>query len=162
MFDCLKVRINDFLVVFLPLSLLIGCLLGGFFYLEVKTKKEVIVNKEAYILNLQRESITKDFESVVSDLMFLAAQTDPVEILEGTGSNRIKAKILLAENYLMFSQKKRLYDQIRFLDESGMEIVRINFYNGKPAIVPDDQLQDKGRRYYFEDTFIIASGEVFV
>lgn len=130
--------------------------------MELQIKREVMANREANILNLQRESIAKDFESIVSDLLFLAAQTDPAEIFEGTGSNRIKAKILLAENYLMFSQKKRLYDQIRFLNESGMEIVRINFNNGKPAIVSDDQLQDKGGRYYFEDTFILASGEVFV
>ncbi len=158
----LKVKIKDFLIVFLPLLLLISCLLGGFFYMEVKTNREVMANRETHILNLQRESIAKDFESIVSDLMFLTAQTDPTEILDGTGSNRIKAKILLAENYLMFSKKKRLYDQIRFLNESGMEIVRINFNDGKPAIVPDDQLQDKGGRYYFEDTFILASGEAFV
>ena len=157
-----EVKIKDFLIVFLPLSLLIGCLLGGFFYMEVKINREVMANREAYILNLQRESIAKDFESIVSDLMFLTAQTDPTEILDGTGSNRIKAKILLAENYLMFSKKKRLYDQIRFLNESGMEIVRINFNDGKPAIVPDDQLQDKGGRYYFKDTFMLASGEAFV
>jgi signal transduction histidine kinase len=157
-----EVKIKDFLIVFLPLSLLIGCLLGGFFYMEVKTNREVMANREAHILNLQRESIAKDFESIVSDLMFLAAQTDPEEILDGTGPQRIKAKILLAENYLMFSKKKRLYDQIRFLNESGMEIVRINFNDGKPAIVPDDQLQDKGRRYYFKDTFMLASGEAFV
>lgn len=138
-----KVKIKDFLIVFLPLSLLIGCLLGGFFYTENRAKREIMVNTETHILNLHIELITKDFVSVVSDILFLAAQTDSAEIFEGTGSNRIKAKILLAENYLMFSQKKRLYDQIRFLNESGMEIVRINFNDGKPSIVPDDQLQDK-------------------
>ncbi len=45
--------------------------------MEIKTKREVIANRETHLLNLQRESIAKDFEFIVSDLMFLTAQTDP-------------------------------------------------------------------------------------
>jgi len=41
----------------------------------------------------------------------------------------------MSKEYLDFSSLKRKYDQIRFIDISGMEKVRINFNNGTPAIV---------------------------
>ncbi|MCP4348265.1 MAG: PAS domain S-box protein [Desulfobacterales bacterium] len=68
----------------------------------------------------------------------------------------------LAKEYLAFSSNKGFYDQIRFLDETGMEVERVNFYGGQPAIVPRDKLQDKGRRYYFQDTFGLDRGELFI
>jgi PAS domain S-box-containing protein len=43
-----------------------------------------------------------------------------------------------------------------------MEIVRVDFNDGNPIIVPNEQLQSKAKRYYFEDTFVLAQGEVFV
>ena len=50
---------------------------------------------------------------------------------------------------------KKKYDQIRYLDETGMEAVRINFKNGCPEAVPAKQLQNKANRYYFKETLEI-------
>ena len=68
----------------------------------------------------------------------------------------------LAQEFLSFANQRELYDQIRFIDETGMEIVRVNFNNGEPTIVPTDQHQFKGDRYYFQDTFQLEAGQVFV
>jgi PAS domain S-box-containing protein len=43
-----------------------------------------------------------------------------------------------------------------------MEIVRVNFNNGRPSVVPQEKLQDKKGRYYFDDAFILNEREVFV
>ena len=42
-----------------------------------------------------------------------------------------------------------------------MEIIRVNYNNGVPYVVPDSKLQFKGQRYYFHDTFELEKGEVF-
>jgi signal transduction histidine kinase/CheY-like chemotaxis protein/PAS domain-containing protein len=43
-----------------------------------------------------------------------------------------------------------------------MEIVRVNFNMGNPVVVPDDKLQNKGKRYYFADAYQLNRDEVFV
>ncbi|MDV2496216.1 MAG: ATP-binding protein [bacterium] len=68
----------------------------------------------------------------------------------------------LSEEVLLFSEHRGLYDQIRFLDETGMEVVRANFNDGNPGVVPDEQLQSKANRYYFKVTFQLGRGEVYV
>ncbi|MFQ5433194.1 MAG: PAS domain-containing protein, partial [Nitrospinota bacterium] len=39
---------------------------------------------------------------------------------------------------------------------------RVNYNNGKPAVVPADRLQFKGNRYYFKETIALKHGELFV
>jgi hypothetical protein len=71
-------------------------------------------------------------------------------------------KDLVAKEYLEFSHQKQRYDQIRFIDDTGMEKVRVNFNNGTPVIVPENGLQPKGNRYYFKDTIALRRDEIFV
>ncbi|MGR3311384.1 MAG: ATP-binding protein [Candidatus Brocadiales bacterium] len=63
---------------------------------------------------------------------------------------------------LSFSKKTGLYDQICFLDKTGMEVVRVNYNDGSPYVVPEDQLQFKGNRYYFKETIGLERGEIYV
>jgi signal transduction histidine kinase len=63
---------------------------------------------------------------------------------------------------VLFSRQKGLYDQIRYLDASGGEIIRVNYNGGHPASVPEKALQSKATRYYFIQTRLLDRGEVFV
>jgi diguanylate cyclase (GGDEF)-like protein/PAS domain S-box-containing protein len=68
----------------------------------------------------------------------------------------------MVDLFSAFSRNKRCYDQIRYLDARGMEIVRINFHDGRTVAVPDSELQPKGGRYFFRDSFQLNDGEVYV
>ena len=61
-----------------------------------------------------------------------------------------------------FSQVKRVYDQVRFLDNSGHERVRVDFDGDTTKIATDTQLQDKSERYYFKNTRDLEPGEVYI
>jgi signal transduction histidine kinase len=126
--------------------------------MEVKTEKTLIENKERGHLEQLQHTILKDFDVITSDLMIISTQLELVKILRDDE----EAQRDLEQEFLSMSKIKRLYDQIRFLDESGMEIVRINYNNGVPTIVPEEKLQNKGKRYYFEDAFRLNKNEVFV
>jgi diguanylate cyclase (GGDEF)-like protein len=58
-------------------------------------------------------------------------------------------------------KKNEEYDQIRYLDEDGQEIIRINSNRGNPYIVPFSDLQNKGDRYYFYETLKLNRGEIY-
>ncbi len=68
----------------------------------------------------------------------------------------------IEEEFFVFSSGRRAYYQIRYLDQTGMETVRLNCKDGSPDPVPMDQLQNKSDRYYFADAAALPPGEVFV
>ena len=129
------------------------------YYTEVNSDRSINEAREANVVSLLMQVITSDFKSVVSDLMILSEKNELRTMLE---SGEVAHRRALAEEFLSYSKRKGLYDQIRFLDETGMEVVRINFNNGKPASVRENKLQSKGKRYYFKDAFQLEQGEVFV
>lgn len=52
--------------------------------------------------------------------------------------------------------------QLRYIDENGMELVRINSSGSDTIFVSDQQLQDKSQSEYFLKTMSLEKGEIFV
>ena len=148
-----------FLVILIPLSLFLGFLVASLFYFDYMSDRTGIEISEKSYRDHQAEMIRHDFAAVVSDLNYLAQEGELIEILD---SGKADDKRDIEEEFLRFSEAKGMYDQIRFLNDDGMEIVRVNYNNGRPRIVPDEELQPKGNRYYFRDTFTLEQGQVFV
>ena len=153
-----KMIAKHFLIIFVPLVLILSIILFLFYNAESNNHKELVKNEASAEINHMTEAMKTQFQLVLSDLMFLSEQN---ELQQALDINETIDWGNLATEYLSFSARKQIYDQIRFIDETGMEIVRVDFNDGNPVIVPHDQLQSKAKRYYFEDTFILALGEVF-
>ncbi len=97
------------------------------------------------------------FESIFSDLLFLSDQT----LLKSFLSNgNPETKRLLRDEYCAFARRKKKYDQVRLLDLSGREIIRVNCQGNRSEIVPEEALQNKSSRYYFIKT--LESDGVYV
>ena len=146
------------LIIYIPLVILLVGVTLVIYNTEVKTERTLIEDNEWHQMEQLVTTILHDFDMVTSDLIVVSEQMELVRMLGGNN----EAQQDLEKEYISISSTKKLYDQIRFLDESGMEIVRINFNNGVPIIVPSDQLQFKGERYYFEDTIRLNKNEIFV
>jgi len=68
----------------------------------------------------------------------------------------------LADIFIAEASAKRNYLQLRYLDETGAERVRVD-YNGQQArVVPPEELQNKAHRYYFQETMALQAGEVYL
>ncbi len=52
--------------------------------------------------------------------------------------------------------------QVRFLDEKGKEIVNVVSREGKPFVVPDEELQDKSTTDYFQIAVNLQEDQVYV
>ena len=69
----------------------------------------------------------------------------------------------LERSALAFVRGRPGYFQIRFIDTTGHEIVKVETATrGSPRITPKSELQDKSDRSYFIDTMRLEPGEVFV
>lgn len=56
---------------------------------------------------------------------------------------------------------KQDYEQIRWIDETGLERLRVNFKNNTASVTPNSALQNKSDRYYFKDSMKFNIGEVY-
>jgi PAS domain-containing protein len=158
-----KIKLNDFVKRFLavqvPLAILLAAVLFYYYSVESGKKRQILESYESQILKQQGELMASNFTTIVADLMFLTEYHELHDYLKtGNPENRKR----LAEDWLSLSRRKGIYDQIRYIDNKGVEIIRINFNDGNPIIVTDDQIQNKARRYYFLDTFELDKGEVYV
>ncbi|WP_407888563.1 ATP-binding protein [Scytonema sp. NUACC26] len=140
------------------MSALLAAVLGGLYYGKIRAERTAMKISELRKVKMQARVIVGNFNLVVSDLMVLSEQIELQEVLEGVSEQ----SSTLAEEFLSFSQHKKLYDQIRFLDKTGKEIVRVNFNRARPNIVPKEQLQIQLKHYWFNDTWRLNKGEVFV
>jgi len=55
----------------------------------------------------------------------------------------------LAAIFIAEMNATKLYAQMRYIDASGQEVIRVNFINGVAVRVEEGQLQNKGDREYF-------------
>jgi len=147
---------------FLLAELLVGLLLLGLvlaiYRQDAVNQRIMLANEAEHVLNLQNELLLSELRGVQSDLLFLANQEVLQQFLTGSGAVRAT----LEREYGNFAQRQNLYDQIRFLDTTGMELVRINYHAGEAKSVPEDELQSKASRYYFRQSSSLEKDEVFV
>ena len=151
--------LKQYLIVFLVIAVLLGIIIGYAGHLSIKSELLPIeIKEEAENKSLQSGAISESVKDVASDLLFFSLQEELVHLLESKDNSVTN----IAEEYLKFARISGLYDQLRVIDGNGMEIIRINFNNGKPLIVPHGQLQNKKNRYYFSRTFELNRGEVYI
>jgi len=148
-----------FLAAFLPLALLIVAVAYAIYVVESNGRIKLKIEQNQSMIKLQAESITQDFTLIASDILFLAAESELQEAFEdGDTKHRLQAAIELQN----FVKTKKIYDQIRFIDNSGMERIRINFDGQKSIIVADEKLQSKANRYYFTEALKLKAGEIYI
>jgi signal transduction histidine kinase len=145
------------LVIFLPAALLTGGIVLVLYYQDLANDRTLNQQAADHLVELQAEIIGHELKSVESDLLYLANQPILIAFLSGKKAGKHE----LEQGHLLFCQKRKIYDQIRYLDAKGQERIRINYNNGRPEIVPENQLQFKGDRYYFRNTSELARGDVF-
>ena len=137
---------KEFLKRFIPVAVLI---IGGAFLLvshQSNVLQREIVARETSTVLLEKEVAETTFSANLSDVAFLA------KLVEQKLAEHNDIKVLIKEitgEFRSFSGTRKVYDQIRFIDRTGMERVRINKTPDGPFVVPPERLQDKSSRYYF-------------
>jgi hypothetical protein len=66
------------------------------------------------------------------------------------------------DDFLDYIASHPTYDQLRWIDESGMERIRVNSKEGHTVLAAPSELQNKSGRYYFEDARKLDFGKVYV
>ncbi|RDE24555.1 hypothetical protein DV711_02910 [Motiliproteus coralliicola] len=149
-----------FLILFLPTAVVI-C---GLLYLSHQYEQDIYVDNASTTQHILVRSLAQQLgneihSSVVPELLRLSEDPRLQALLEKPSAANLDA---LATVMLGLARNHHIYDQIRFIDQQGHELVRINGYGANAQRVMADQLQNKAGRYYFEDTLRLGAKEVYV
>ncbi|MCB0213526.1 MAG: HAMP domain-containing protein [Anaerolineae bacterium] len=68
----------------------------------------------------------------------------------------------LSQTYQAVAENRHFYMQIRYLDEFGMEKIRVDYKDGQSSVVRGEALQDKSSNSYFTEPMKIEAGEVYI
>ena len=151
--------LKRFALIYLPIVFVLSIVLLSSIRFDEQRRLEKIEERESSRIEIARGLVARDLSVVDSDLR-LIANLPSLRWYQDSGNPAQREE--LAKLFLVLAREARLYDQLRYLDASGQEVIRINYNDGKPAIVPREQLQNKSGRYYFNDTINLKQGEVFV
>ena len=148
-------------VVILPVFLLVIGIITAVLWSEIRTHRIVARQNENARVVVGKQLIQNTLRPVVKDLDFLARLVAASGILFADTSSQRTVKTRLEEALGDLSAAHGYYDQIRVIDATGMERVRVNYNDGHPEAVADADLQMKADRYYFQETMRRAPGDVY-
>jgi diguanylate cyclase (GGDEF)-like protein/PAS domain S-box-containing protein len=150
---------RSFLLIFIPAAILLTATFAFWLHMDAERQLAKLQAHETARVRLAADLMAHTLDEVASDLMVLASTPCLHRYVNRGQSADLRCVETLFADVV---REKRLYDQARFLDERGMEIVRVNLLASGAGIVPTKELQPKGARYFFRDTIALKEREVYV
>ncbi|MEN6418672.1 MAG: sensor domain-containing diguanylate cyclase [Clostridiaceae bacterium] len=143
------------LVVFSALFLVIFSMSAYVNYNLNKATQNKIRSNEQILLNAERTILSARLGKITGDLIFIRASLLLNEESElGYGE--------IAQEWIAFSNSRQIYDQIRYLDIDGNEVIRVNYSKDGAVLVAPENLQNKKDRYYFTDTISLGENQIYI
>ena len=146
--------------LWLPLSLMGGIAIYFSFSLLERVVADRLDRKTFHASELVQKQVKDNLQGIYVDLDFIEESHSTQNVLLDPSSEVHKSE--LNALFLTLSGTHKTYDQIRLLSNEGMELARVNYNSGKPAIIQSEALQDKSDRYYFQEAIKQPAGHVYV
>ena len=125
---------------------------------EKNARVDLTRTREETLIQLANRELSAELTTLHNDTLFLA---DHSGLHQWLGSGDPAGLASFTADLRAFVRRSELFDQARFLDEHGQEVVRINWNAGNPEAVPADALQDKSDRYYVKAILGEKKGGVY-
>lgn len=152
-------QLREFLQLFIPIAVLIA--LGTWALGESRHKAEMstLMAEEKTYVDLALGRLDQELAVPIRHLVSLAHESPVRQVYE---SVRATDSTPMEEAFISLMSRNPSYDKARWIDERGMERVRVNNRVGQQVLVPKDQLQDKHDRYFFIETMQLDPGVIYV
>lgn len=149
----------EFLALFLPIAVLV--LVGGFSYAELRleTRIQEMIDHDSHSLHRISGFIGAEVSGSLNHLLSLSIETTTIQALDSRDPRRMKAMVT---SFLTLARRNPQYQQIRLIDQAGMERIRVMRDQAEPYVVATRDLQDKSQRYYFSEANALLPGELYI
>jgi diguanylate cyclase (GGDEF)-like protein/PAS domain S-box-containing protein len=148
-------RLRNYLGAFSAITLLAGALFW-FYYTqtfntinsELKLESNQLINQLTNHLNLSIREIHSDIRLIAEQYAREYRHNHDNPVVNHT----------LAQLWISFAKQRKRYDQIRFINPQGQELIHINYNDGNPISVDPVPLQSKDHHDYFMDAIQADAG----
>ena len=146
----------------IPLSL---ATIYGVYY-SVQVLEDATLHHLKYELSSKAGDIEKFLQNVHNDISFLSRSNAVRKLVDSKGHKGSAEFELLRKEVesegIAFARTRPYYYQVRYIDEKGNEIVRVDSNGSYPKGILAEKLQYKGDRYYFTEAMKYPAGESYV
>ncbi len=146
------------LLLSLPLLLIINAIIWSAYSMLMSAQRELWRSQAESGLDAAVITIEEIRNDLHGDLFLLAGSPTLKAALNGASPAQMSR---LASEWEVFAAIKRRYDQIRWIDNWGMERLRVNLTAQGAHRIPDELLQDKSGRYYYKEAISLPDGQVY-
>jgi PAS domain S-box-containing protein len=146
-------------LLFLPAALLVVVSAWMVYRAEVEHARRYLAHAGEMAVHVGQGAAERALDQVGRDVRYLAQSQALKLAVEGGERQAIET---LAADWVNFSRAKQVYDKISWLDQSGMEQLRVNFNPNSPIVVPAYALQNKSARYFFTEAIKLRKDEIYL
>ena len=153
--------IRHFLILFsiICISLTLFFIAGLKFW-EYQRTNEIKAGQQRKVLS-EQHFLEYSFKESVYDLEIMTENQFFKDVLTKRNDDKKIQDCLEGLVKDLFVYKKNYY-QLRFINNKGMEVFRMERDHGNPVITLREKLQDKSKRYYFQETMKLEKGSIYI
>jgi PAS domain S-box-containing protein len=154
-------RFPIYLYLALLLPVVVSVVVAGNYYSSQRTDariKEILDSDNARI-NLIIGFLGAEVLGSLKHLHSLSTETITRKALDSRIPGNLQS---LESSFLTLARRNPEYQQVRWIDESGIEISRVVRDQGEPYAAAPQDLQNKSDRYYFEVANALLPGELYI
>ena len=159
-------RLRVKLAIAFTVVALIPVVIVGFYSLQF-TRQNLLdqeLEAQAALVEADEATILSFLNTAQSDVRFLGGSSPLQQMLSYESDDQDEIASLRTQveaEFLGFARTRNIYYQIRFIDETGQELVRVDTKEGISSVIPTERLQNKGDRYYFKRSIALPANRVF-
>jgi len=117
--------------------------------------KNEIMSQEQLLVDVEKTIVANKVNRLTTDLLYLT------DILAMGDSGRGDYSDV-EDHWLAFANRKMIYDQIRFINGDGDEVIRVNYSDTGATLTDSDDLQNKADRYYFTEAIGLDDDQIYI
>ncbi len=121
----------------------------------LRSSQQVLLQGEETLLNAEINITELSIGHRLPDTLFICDSMKYMQTEE-------QGKEYIQDLWLAFSKRKGIYDQIRFIDTEGNEVIRINCSGATAHVVLEEDLQNKSGRDYVEEALKLGKGQIYI
>lgn len=152
-------RLKDFLILFIPIAVLVAAGTWALGESRINAELSMLMADEKTYIDLSQGRLDQELAVPIRHLVSLANEKPVRQVYEAAEGSDIKP---MEDAFITLMWRNPSYDKVRWIDEHGMERIRINNISGQPQLVPQNELQSKQDRYFFSDTMQLNGGVIYI
>ncbi len=147
---------RSFFALFIPLALLL--LLAAFYLFKQEVDEQKTLLQADALLDVVSgvRAIERSLDDTVEDALYLAS------IPAWSSESRADRARLLNQDFATFCLTHPNYQRLRWIDENGREMFRVNNVAGHVEATDVSRLESKADRFYFRESVKLERGTLYV